>query len=349
MTPLDGRGYGYGARRLALLAPLSALGLACVAAAFATASGCTWDYTAQTTTDDATTDGELDTPSFPDTYTLPDGRVCSGHDEDQDGVPDECDNCPNVFNPDQEVGSATAVGARCAPAKAFIAAPSRLLFDPFTSLDNWKLFGSGSGVFSLGPEGDSLVGGSLGEELPFVVGSVGAGASAAVATTTMTIVDEATTAPFGSAGLLLRVSSDAAKKFYLCAVSYRNGFALARAPDGGCNGGLCAPLTFSMPPGDGGTPVPAQLPIPADIPHKLGDTIGIRMSVTASMGDGGILGDIECRVFDPKRPETLTSTDSKYALKATAGGLRWFPAGEVGLYSQRARAVFGSIDVLRGP
>lgn len=330
-----------------MLAPVAALGLACAAATFSTASGCTWDYTAQTTTEDATDDGEPDTASLPDTYTLPDGRVCSGHDEDGDGIPDECDNCPNVANPGQEVGSATAVGARCAPPVAFIAAPSRLLFDPFTSLDNWKLFGAGTGVFSLGPEGDSLVGGGLGKELPFVVGSVGAGASAVVATTTMTIADEAVEAPFGSAGLLLRVSSDASKKFYLCAVSYRNGFALARAPDGGCTGDVCAPVTFTMP-GDGGA-VPAQNPIPADIPHKLGDTIGIRMSVTASMGDGGILGDVECRVFDPKRPETLTSTDSKYALKVTAGGLRWFPSGEVGLYAQRARAVFGSIDVLRGP
>mgnify|MGYP006137394643 CR=1 FL=1 len=32
-------------------------------------------------------------------YTLPDGKECKGHDEDFDGVPDNCDNCPNVFNP----------------------------------------------------------------------------------------------------------------------------------------------------------------------------------------------------------------------------------------------------------
>jgi hypothetical protein len=101
-------------------------------------------------------------------------------------------------------------------------------------------------------------------------------------------------------------------------------------------------------PTDAGTTA-AQIGIPNDIPHGLGDTIGLRASATASMGDGGISGEIECRVFDPKRPETLLSTDSKYAIKLAVTGTRWFPTGEVGVYAQRAKAAFGSIDVLSGP
>lgn len=324
------------------------LGVLALACAGALAASCTWNYSVDEALGDAGGDDVSIDSSFVDAsadtaYVLPDGRVCSGHDEDGDGVPDDCDNCPNVANPDQ---AGSDIGTACAPASAFIAAPSRLLFDPFRSF-GWTTFGSGPGVFQSAPDGDSIAGGTTGVDLPFVVGMTGAGASAVVVTTTVTIVEEASDNAGPGAGVLLRVNGSPTKRFFLCGVSTVSGFAAQRAPDGGCTGGVCAAVTFTYAV-DGGT-APAQFTIPADIPHKIGDTIGLRASATASLGDGGILGDFECRVFDPKRPETLKSTDSKYAAKVTAGGARWMPSGEIGLYAQRAKAVFGSVDVLRGP
>jgi len=338
-------------RRLIGLAPVV---IAAGYSAFWLGGGClAWEYeVAQNALEVSTDETEGDSGVSDGPYVLPDGRVCTGHDEDNDGVPDDCDNCPNVFNPDQ---AGSSVGTACVPTNAFIPSPARLLFDPFISLSSdWKAFGTGTGVFMLGA--DALTGGTPSETvctktdtgtvcpMPFLAGSTGSGASAVVVTTTMRVLEESS----GSAGLLFRISGpESGKKAYLCAISVVNGFAIARVPDPGCNGGNCQPLLFTVPT-DAGTKN-AQIPIPNDIPHGLGDTIGLRASVTASMGDGGILGDIECRVFDPRRPETLTSTESKYALKITAGGTRWFPSGEVGIYAQRSKASFGSIDVLRGP
>lgn len=342
-------------RRLIGLLPLI---VAVGYSAFSLGSGClAWEYEVASNASETSIEGdsENDTGFVPDgPFILPDGRECTGHDEDRDGVPDECDNCPNVFNPDQ---SGSSVGTACGPTSAFIPSPARLLFDPFRSSSSWKGYGTGTGVFELAADGDAVVGGnsslSVCEMLEagvgrcplyFLGGSTGAGTSALVVTTTIKVLEENN----GSAGLLFRLNGmDTAKKGYLCAVSVVNGFAIARIPDTGCNGGYCAPITFTMPT-DAGTTA-AQVAIPNDIPHGLGDTIGLRASVTASMGDGGILGDIECRVFDPLRPETLASSDPKYALKITAGGTRWFPSGEVGVYAQRSRASFGSVDVLRGP
>lgn len=344
-------------RRLAQVAPI-----AVVAATFAfwLSNGCGWEYEVAATTSESggetieeetsTSDDGTDTSATDTPYTLPDGRICTGHDEDGDGVPDECDNCPNVANPTQ---GGAAIGSACAPGSDFIPSPTRLLFDPFRSLSSWKASGTGAGVFDMGPDMDSVVGGSTAVSecetvapmrcpLWFLLGTTGAGSSSIVATTTFSVDDEAN----GSAGLMLRANGDP-KKFYLCALSIVNGFAVARAPDTGCNGGFCAPITFTMPTDAGA--MAAQFPIPSEIPHKPGDVIGLRASVTASMGDGGILGDFECRVFDPKKPESLTSTDPLYRIKITAGGTRWFPTGEVGVYAQRSRANFRSIDVLRGP
>jgi len=339
-------------RRLIGLTPIV---LAVAYSAFMTGGGClAWEYEVITTdlevsTDDTDPgDGLSDGP-----YTLPDGRVCTGHDEDNDGVPDDCDNCPNVGNPAQ---GGSSVGGACTPGSSFIPSPARLLFDPFLSLrSDWKSFGAGVGAFMLGD--DAVIGGTSSTSvcstndagatacpLFFLAGSTGAAASAVVVTTTVRVIEE----NIGSAGLMFRVSGpDTAKKSYLCAISVVNGFAVARIPDTGCNGGPCQPVTFTMPT-EAGT-VPAQVAIPNDIPHGLGDLIGLRASASASMGDGGTTGEIECRVFDPKRPETLTSTDPKYAIKLAVGGTRWFPTGEIGVYAQRSKAAFGSVDVLRGP
>jgi hypothetical protein len=309
--------------------------------------GCAWEYQAATT-DGGSTEGGTDTAVADGPITLPDGRVCSGHDEDGDGVPDECDNCPNVVNPGQESVAGRAVGTACAPGASFIPTPTRLLFDPFRSLSSWKSYGAGSGAFAVGPDADSVVAGSAtGEELPFLVASSGAGGSAVVATTTLKVTEEATTVPFGSAGLLLRVNGDPGKRFYVCVVGFNVGFGLAWTPGDPCNGGTCDVRTFAAT-GDAGS-VTYQAPIPADIPHKLGDTIGVRGSVATSATDGGSVTDVECRIFDPKRPSTLTSSDPALSLKISLTGTRSFPTGEVGLYARRSRATFGSFDLLRGP
>jgi len=313
--------------------------------------GCGWEYAVAEDGDASPADtgqSEVSEAASDGTVVLPDGRVCKGHDEDQDGIPDECDNCPNVGNPGQETSGGSVVGSACTPSASFVPSPSRLLFDPFRSLAEWKSYGSGTSAFQVGPDSDSVVAGSVtGEELPFVAASSGAGTSAVVATTTLTITDEAATAPVGSAGLLLRINGDPDKRFYVCVVGFRAGFAIAWTPTTGCNGGVCDVKTFAAAV-DGGT-VAYQAAIPTDIPHAMGDTVGLRASVVSTATDGGFNTDIECRVFDPKRPSTLTSTAPQYAQKITVGGARSFPAGEIGLYARRARVSFGSIDLLRGP
>lgn len=311
--------------------------------------GCGWDYQVGVADDGGAAEGGgTDVAVTDGVVTLPDGRVCTGHDEDGDGIPDECDNCPNVVNPGQESTAGSAIGSACTAGSAFIPSPTRLLFDPFRSMSSWKSFGSGGSAFAVGPDSDSVVAGSATtDDLPFLVAASGAGSSAVVATTTLTVTEEASTAPVGSSGLLLRVNGDPDKRFYVCVVGFRAGFALAWTPTTGCNGGTCDVKTFATA-ADGGS-VAYQAAIPDDIPHAMGDTIGLRGSVTSVTTDGGVSTEVECRIFDPKRPNTLNSSDPALALKISVTGARSFPTGEVGLYARRSRATFGSIDLLRGP
>jgi hypothetical protein len=325
-------------------------------AAWAVGTGCTWpDYTVDLLDQDATFDDVLDgeTPSTTDTlvvdtapYKLPDGRVCTGHDEDLDGVPDECDNCPNVVNPTQTATG--TVGDACKAPPAMIPSTTRLYFDPFKKLGtDYKQFpmpDAGPLPFTLGTDTDSIIGGVPDPETPpppfrFIVAATGADTSAVTVTTVMTMQ----LSDRGNAGILLRVNG-APAKFFICALSVDDGFAAAHAPDAGCNGGPCGAVAFPLPTADGGA-IAAQVPIPADIPHALGDAIGFRATVTKS----DTTGDFECRVFNPKVPATLTSTDAKYAVKVTIPSSRWLAAGEIGLYSQRAKTQFHSLDVLRSP
>lgn len=329
-------------RRISRLAKLLVIGAPFVAL------HCSWDYQVAEDTDASPADTGASTDADSgksDAYVLPDGRTCTGHDEDKDGVPDECDNCPNVGNPGQEGG---AIGSACMPGAEFIPSPSRLLFDPFRSLSEWKSYGSGASAFQVGADSDSVIAGSATtDELPFLVAASGAASSSVVVTTTLTVTEEASTVPVGSAGVLLRVNGDTDKRFYVCVVGYRSGFGIAWTPTTACNGGTCDVKTFAGAV-DGGT-MAYQGPIPGDLPHAMGDTIGVRASVATVATDGGTSTTIECRVFDPKVSATLTSTDTKYSQKITVTGPRSFPSGEVGLYASRSRASFGSVDLLRGP
>jgi hypothetical protein len=318
------------------------------------ATGCTWpDYTVDqidydSAVEDApAVDGDstvVDSGVDTGPFVLPDGRTCTGHDEDGDGVPDDCDNCPNVANATQGTGS---VGDACKPPVAFIPTATRLYFDPFKKLaTDYKQFPSadaGPLTFSLGTDGDSILGGLTTDPDPpalrFVVGATGADGSAVVVTTVMTMQ----LSDRGNAGILLRVNGSPAK-FFICALSVDDGFAAAHAPDSGCSGGACGAVAFPLPTADGGA-VAAQVPIPSDIPHAIGDAIGFRASVTKS----DTTGEFECRVFNPKLPSTLQSSDPKYAVKVTVPSSRWLTAGEVGLYSQKAKTQFHSLEVLRGP
>lgn len=55
-----------------------------------------------------------------------------GHDEDGDGIPDACDNCPHVANADQTDGDGDGVGDACDP-NPDSPRESIPFFDPFTS------------------------------------------------------------------------------------------------------------------------------------------------------------------------------------------------------------------------
>ena len=295
--------------------------------------------------------GRIDTaPNDTGPFTFPDGRVCLGHDEDFDGVPDVCDNCPNVANRDQAGGE---IGDACKPGAEFIGTSTRLVFDPMTKLGSWTPFGSGLSVFAEDKDSDSLLGGTTDDgDMRFVVGATGSAGSATVVTTQITYVSESG----GSAGILLRVAGapGESKRFLVCALSIENGFAAAHAPDPSppdagppsCTGGPCTAIAFPYRTPDDAA-VAAQFPFPASISHRPGDTIGLRASVTK--GDGTTSGELECRVFDPRDPSTLESTDPKYAVKVSVPSSRWIPSGEVGFYAQRAQVQLLSVDVLRGP
>jgi hypothetical protein len=41
--------------------------------------------------------------------------MCQGPDTDGDGIPDACDNCPLVFNPDQRDSNRNGIGDACEP------------------------------------------------------------------------------------------------------------------------------------------------------------------------------------------------------------------------------------------
>jgi hypothetical protein len=356
-------------RRSFLLAPIAAI-VVVGSVVWAAGAGCTWpDYVADNdldggATDTTTGDGPpADAPhdgitSNDVSYTFPDGRTCVGHDEDGDGIPDQCDNCPNVSNVVQGTGD---IGSACAPSASFITSPTRLLFDPFHTFTAWKAFPSttgydagvagvsdDTGFFGEDKDNDSFLGGTLTDTEPggnppvfhFAVGTTGAGGSSATVTTILTIQQEATGG--GSSGVVLRVTGDP-ERFYVCAVSSGGSFAAAHVLDTGCTGGPCAPVAFVYP--DSGS---TQSAMPKTVPHGLGDAIGVRASVTTG-GGGTTMGTFECRVFDPTNPSTLQSSDPSFAIKVDVTTSRWLPTGEVGLYAQRSKAQFFSVDVLAGP
>jgi hypothetical protein len=267
--------------------------------------------------------------------TLPDGRVCSGHDEDRDGFPDECDGCPNIGDPEQVVG--TRLGAACQAVAPFHDVRTRLFFDPFTEFGLWQSFGGAGSPLALDADRESLSGGTIFDDhLRFIASPPRATAAAMVATSIVTIREGG-----GRAGVLLRVSGDP-KQFFACEINLSlSVFIASRAPISGCAGGPCKLETLDI-----GASKAAQA-IPADIRRVYGSPIGIRASITA----GPTNGTLECRVFDPDprvaRVGLLAS--EKYVMSVPIEGASWIASGEVGLHAQGVRAQFSSLDVLTAP
>jgi hypothetical protein len=285
---------------------------------------------------DSAPDVTVDTAAAQDavaTKTLPDGRVCTGHDEDRDGFPDECDGCPNIDDPEQLSGS--SLGAACKPLAPFHDVTKRLFFDAFTDFGLWQSFGGAGSPFALDADKDSLSGGTIFDDhVRFITSPPNAKTSAMVATSIVTIREGG-----GRAGVLLRVSGDP-KQFFACEINLSlSVFIASRAPISGCAGGPCKLETLDL-----GTSKAAQA-IPADIRRVYGSPIGIRAAITA----GATGGTLECRVFDPQSPRVGLFAAEKYLMSVPLEGASWIASGEVGLYAQGVRAQFSSLDVLTAP
>jgi hypothetical protein len=337
-----------------------------VAAIWGLAFGCSFpSYTTGDLTTDAggdAGDGSIDTGK-PDTgpvdtgpYILGDGRVCSGHDEDGDGIPDECDNCPNIPN----VGLAGhEIGDAC-NSSLLGGLTTRLAWDPFVSFapgTAWNYFGASDGAFALGPDKDSIIGGSTAlnpdgglTDLRFISGPVGASAGSAGVAVTAVISVQAEAPSFANAGVLARIDGTGGKQFFLCGVGVGSGvlFLLRSATGTTCDGGGCGITAFNYDAGLLGT---SQLPIPGDVPHAINDKIGVRITVTAGGGDGGTTpGDVECRVFNPNAPSALLANNPQYAMKlAITPSTRWIASGDVGAYASGSKVQIHSMDILKGP
>ena len=95
----------------------------------------------------------IDAPAITDT---PDAPRCAGPDEDADGYPDLCDNCPSVANPDQANGDGDDLGDACDPDQPGFANVQRLSF--FAGFGDASAFGQLSCVDgSWAIEGGQLV------------------------------------------------------------------------------------------------------------------------------------------------------------------------------------------------
>ncbi len=316
--------------------------------------------TVTTASDAGATDAVVDTlPNADATYALADGGTCSGHDEDGDGVPDLCDNCPNVANAGQEGG---AVGTACTPPSDLLTNPVPGFFSPFVSYGtpSWQPFASGSAPWALAPAGDALLGGTTGDgDLRFVLSPFARSSNAVSIITVLHLVDDVAAAG-SAAGLLVRATAPAsdagttdARVFLFCGVNTNCCAVAGATPPEGCSGGSCAPSALAnvTKEADGGL-VAASLTIPPEIAHTHGAAIGLMMTISTgnAAGDAGVplAGTVECRLFNPLHPETLTEADPTYFVRAHVARTQWSASGELGLFAQESRAQFDSLSVVRG-
>jgi hypothetical protein len=265
--------------------------------------------------------------SFPDHYDI-------GHDEDGDGVADDCDLCPLV--PDHEQiarrGSPgyTATSPWCR-SNASLEAPNRLFFEPFTSqfLDSsrWVSLSANDGPYPTDPPHDERAIGVHDFKPRLLVTQLGTAAgSAIVATGILTAISGAEADQI--TGIVVRYQEDS-RRFYGCFMSGANVF-LAWVPDG-CTATACNLVKVS-----------AELPRPA---YSVGSKgrLGMRVSISAGVADG----TLECRLYDPSDPaNALTAFAAVAALTAKFERFNWLAAGELGFFSTRVTARWSGLDVL---
>ena len=94
--------------------------------------------------------------------------------------------------------------------------------------------------------------------------------------------------------------------------------------------------------------------MPRDMPRGPGKQIGLRASITSGAADGSVGGIFECRVFDPSDPVKAQAglqgdENGIWVLRVPVDAGEWIPSGEVGLFAQRTRASFSSLDVMQAP
>jgi hypothetical protein len=265
-----------------------------------------------------------------------DGSVCIGHDEDHDCVPDDCDDCPSIADPDQ---TPVAVGNACLHHEApFDRASTRFVFDPFQKVPNWpETLTWPTDKFTLDPSGDAILGGTL-DDAPFMRWPDGLEGKTVVATTVVTLLDT-----IGVAALLLSVEIDGGghSRTYGCVVDaagFHPGYVVDPPR---CEGTNCPFKYFDV----------SGAHVVAPIPSALHFGTGVRLGVRASLSGGADGGerDLECRVFDPANPTTLQlASGAGYSLRVKAPPASWI-AAPFGLLGQGTSVRFESIDVLVEP
>lgn len=89
---------------------------------------------------EVTVDAALDAPPAPD---APDASPCgpNGHDEDADGIPDACDDCPVDSDPGQDDQDSDSVGDACDPAPG-TPGDTILFFSAFTGSTGYVFNGN---------------------------------------------------------------------------------------------------------------------------------------------------------------------------------------------------------------
>jgi hypothetical protein len=275
---------------------------------------------------------------------LPDGRACRGHDEDLDGIPDECDDCPGLPNPEQTLG-AQKIGNACRALASgdlpYDRATSRLFFDPFTSYDvRWSSLVGGVGVFGLDDTGDRMSGGTASDITQPVNYLLTTNASYDTTTVVTTVLDQGKGLDTKqTSGIVLRAIGDPKRAFYCfrgMVSTHALWFGVAVGTDtcGDIKSPAChAQLAPSELPGSDGNATTAA--------------IGLRASITTGLGP--TTGTFECRIFDPTIPHSVHSADPRYVVSVPIEAADWIQMGAIGLAAQRMNTRFRWIEVFVDP